>query len=326
MAYDRFDRDGPRGERWRSDNEWRGEPRGRRDERGFFERAGDEIASWFGDDDAERRRDRDERDDPGRRWSPRGSSWSQDRGEQRDRSFFGRDEQRDHDRDRFRERGRDYRPMTGDYGRHESEQFFSASGVGRNERGAGQYDRDFDRSQSPWGRDDYRRTSRAATSDISDRSRQDRDFDPHYRSWRDRQISELDRDYDDYRRENQSRFESEFGSWRDKRQQKRGLLGQVREHMEVVGNDDQHVGKVDKVAGDRIILAKSDPDSGGVHHSISCSDVDRIDGDRVILDCSSDQARNRWRDESRSRALFEREDQGEMGPRMLDRSFEGTYR
>lgn len=30
-------------------------------ERGFFERAGDEIASWFGDEDAERRRERDHR-------------------------------------------------------------------------------------------------------------------------------------------------------------------------------------------------------------------------------------------------------------------------
>jgi osmotically-inducible protein OsmY len=38
--------------------------RGSRDygeERGFFERAGDEIRSWFGDDEAERRRDRDVR-------------------------------------------------------------------------------------------------------------------------------------------------------------------------------------------------------------------------------------------------------------------------
>jgi hypothetical protein len=94
----------------------------------------------------------------------------------------------------------------------------------------------------------------------------------------------------------------------------------------VVGNDDKHVGTVDKVAGDRIILTKSDPESGGVHHSISCSDVDRVEGDRVILDCSSDQARQRWRDERGSRALFEREDQGEMGPRNLDRSFSGTYR
>jgi hypothetical protein len=96
--------------------------------------------------------------------------------------------------------------------------------------------------------------------------------------------------------------------------------------MEVVGDDEKHVGTVDKVAGDRIILTKSDPESGGVHHSISCADVGRVEGDRVYLDCSADQARHRWRDESRSRALFERDDQGEMGPRMLDRSFEGTYR
>src|SRR6185503_6122945 len=58
--------------------------------------------------------------------------------------------------------------------------------------------------------------------------------DPHYHAWRQRQLDDLDRDYDDYRRENQSRFESEFGSWRERRMQKRGLLGQIREHMEVV--------------------------------------------------------------------------------------------
>jgi hypothetical protein len=96
--------------------------------------------------------------------------------------------------------------------------------------------------------------------------------------------------------------------------------------MEVVGKDDEHVGTVDKVAGDRIILTKSDADSGGVHHSLSCSDIDCVRDDKVVLDCSADEAKNRWRDESRSRALFEREDQGEMGPRTLNRSFEGTYR
>ena len=139
-------------------------------------------------------------------------------------------------------------------------------------------------------------------------------------------MSELDRDYDDFRREHQSRFEDDFAGWREKRQQKRGLLGQIREHMEVLGSDQKHIGKVDKTAGDRIILAKSDPESGGAHHSLSCSDIDRVEGDKVILDCSADKARERWRDESRGRALFERDDQGEMGPRMLDRSFEGTYR
>ena len=96
--------------------------------------------------------------------------------------------------------------------------------------------------------------------------------------------------------------------------------------MEVVGSDDKHIGKVDRVAGDRIILTKSDPEAGGVHHSLSCADVDRVEGDRVILDCSADKARERWRDDNRSRALFEREDQGEAGPHVLDRSFSGTYR
>jgi len=51
-----------------------------------------------------------------------------------------------------------------------------------------------------------------------------------------------------------------------------------------------------------------------------------VEGDRVILDCSADKARERWRDDNRSRALFEREDQGEAGPHVLDRSFSGTYR
>ena len=37
-----------------------GRDRGGRDDRGFFERAGDEVASWFGDDDAERRRREDQ--------------------------------------------------------------------------------------------------------------------------------------------------------------------------------------------------------------------------------------------------------------------------
>lgn len=47
------------GRDWRSDSDRRSGP----EDRGFFERAGDEIASWFGDDDAERRRRQDSRDD-----------------------------------------------------------------------------------------------------------------------------------------------------------------------------------------------------------------------------------------------------------------------
>ncbi len=389
MAYDRYDRDNR--SRWSGDSNDRNDRGGNRDDRGFWERAGDEVASWFGDDDAERRRNqdhrRDQRESYGRSSSNQpnrdydrgyGRDYDRDRAAyNRDQSSYGasrsdRDQSsyggsrsdrdfnedrgvfnrggsserdynrgwrgdlwgsgnRDHDRDQDRNRAanRDYRPITGDYGRegHESDQFFAASGYGRNdysrrEVGRGHdRDRDTDRSQSPYGRDQTRRTSFAGSRDQS----QD-DFDPHYRSWRERHMSDLDRDYDDYQREHQSKFENDFAGWREKRQQKRGLLGQVHEHMEVVGDDGKHVGTVDKVAGDRIILTKSDPDSGGHHHSLSCSEIDCVKDDKVILDCSADEAKKRWRDENRSRALFERDDQGEMGPRNLNRSFEGTYR
>jgi osmotically-inducible protein OsmY len=71
-------RDRERAERERSGNDYSGgrygadqgygrEGRGSggRDERGFLERAGDEIASWFGDDDAARRRAQDARQEGG---------------------------------------------------------------------------------------------------------------------------------------------------------------------------------------------------------------------------------------------------------------------
>lgn len=271
MAYDRYDprsdprsdpRLGPREQARYPDERFRDrEARERdreREERGFFERAGDEIASWFGDEEAESRRSRDER-------------------------MGGRD-------DDF---GRDYEP---------------GRGIGR-ERERGRFQ----------DRDEYRRTSLAGSPGRSQ-------FDPHYQQWRQRQLDELDRDYDEYRREHQSKFEDDFGGWRERRQAKRQMLGQIREHMEVVGSDDEHVGTVDRVAGDRLILAKSDPDSGGAHHSLSCTEIGRIDGDRVILELPAEQAKSRWRDESRERALFEREDQGEAGPHSLERSFSGTYR
>ena len=49
------------GNRFGADDFGRGS-RGDEDERGFLERAGDEIRSWFGDEDAERRRMRDDRE------------------------------------------------------------------------------------------------------------------------------------------------------------------------------------------------------------------------------------------------------------------------
>ena len=256
--------------------------RASRDDRGFFNRARDEVSSWFGDDDAERRRERDFRpEDSGR-------ERSYDRYEQNPR---------------YRDEGY-RRPYTGRVG----------GGAGFDDdsyRGPGS--QNFDRGQS------QRETVRSPSAPLA-QGRHDSD----YSQWRSRQIDELDRDYDEFRRENQSRFDSEFSTWRGQRQAKRQLLGTVADNMEVVGSDDQPLGTVDGVKGDRIILTKKDsPD--GRHHAISCAMVDRVEDNKVFLNRTADEAKRDFGNPDRDRALFEREDQGQDGPHMLNRSFSGTY-
>ena len=68
----------------------------------------------------------------------------------------------------------------------------------------------------------------------------------------------------------------------------------IREHMEVVGSDGQHVGTVDKVEGENIKLTRKDPAAGGEHHFISASDVSNV-ADRVELSRPADEVRRTWR-------------------------------
>jgi len=76
-SYDSPKRDREHREWERGGAQRRESDRRRGDDRGFFERAGDEVRSWFGDEDAERRRMRDERDErrgwgePARGWTAR---------------------------------------------------------------------------------------------------------------------------------------------------------------------------------------------------------------------------------------------------------------
>lgn len=180
--------------------------------------------------------------------------------------------------------------------------------------------------------------------DYGERHAHHRDSD--YGSWRRSQIAALDRDYDEYRRENRSKFENEFSSWRTNRQTQRGWLGQVTEHMEVVGLDGSHVGTVDKVRGDRILLTKNDADAEGHHHSIPSSWLSTVDT-KVTLTKTAEEAKKHWRDEENSSALHgygdRTSDQGRTqartdgtqgtggadgkddGRTSLDRSFSGTY-
>lgn len=245
------------------------------EDRGFFDRAGDEVRSWFGDEEAERRRRYDER-------------------------YAQREYERDQTRSGRSSHGRD------SYGG--AAPYFDA-GLGIPYAGygltGGSPDRDAGRNH-------------------------ERDHDPHYRSWRDRQMEALDRDYDDYRREHQSRFDSDFAGWRGKRQGQRDQLKQVQEHQEVVGSDGQHVGKVDHVRGDRILLAKNDTNAGGHHHSIPSSWITKV-GDKVEIDRTAEQAQKAWKDEEGNSAIGGSQsgntwsEDRHGGPRNLNRSFSGTY-
>jgi hypothetical protein len=303
MTYDRFEsRRGwrePRSRYTRDYGETRGFDRDEDDrgDRGFFERAGDEVASWFGDEEAERRRREDDR--------MRGDedSW------RRPRAFMGEEDFGRYDRQaRFRDEGY-RRPYTGRF-------------TGRPSHG--REDDRFDRglgSESGWSQRWERAPEREFTGMTSTAGSL---HDPHYGEWRRRQIDEFDRDYDEYRRENQSRFENEFSNWRTTRQGKRKLLDQVREHMDVVGSDDEQVGTVDCVRGDHIVLTKGDsPDDR--HHALSCARVDRVEGDKVILDQPAADAKRHFLGERREGGFFRDERGDEGGPHILNRSFSGTY-
>ena len=193
-----------------------------RNDRDFFDRAGDEVMSWFGDERAERRRQLDERyGDAGRGYVNREFNFESGLLNTRDNGYRRPYDQRDYDR----------RPrMSDSFDRTDRYDYDRGYGAGRMNR--------------PLTQDEF-------TS-----------IDSDYDNWRSRQIDQLDRDYMEWRQENQARFDSEFSAWRDQRNNQREMLRQIDEHAEVVGSDGEFVGKVDKIRGERIILTKNDsPDN-----------------------------------------------------------------
>ncbi|MES2034250.1 MAG: DUF2171 domain-containing protein [Pseudomonadota bacterium] len=70
----------------------------------------------------------------------------------------------------------------------------------------------------------------------------------------------------------------------------------IKEHMEVLGSDDKHVGRVDHVLGSEIELAKMDFAGGFKHHLIPVSWVDFVEDDKVKLSLTADAAKAAWRE------------------------------
>lgn len=68
---------------------------------------------------------------------------------------------------------------------------------------------------------------------------------------------------------------------------------QIKEHMDVVGSDGQHIGTVDRMDGQRIKLTRKDPSASGEHHFIGVDAVSEVKDGRVQLNCTAEQARQK---------------------------------
>jgi len=67
----------------------------------------------------------------------------------------------------------------------------------------------------------------------------------------------------------------------------------IKEHMEVVGSDGQHVGTVDHLAKSGLIKLTKNDTPDGKHHLIPVAWVERID-QHVHLSKSSQEAKQQW--------------------------------
>jgi hypothetical protein len=76
------------------------------------------------------------------------------------------------------------------------------------------------------------------------------------------------------------------------------FVEQIREGLEVVGSDGQHVGTVDALTGQLLKLKKSDPTSGGTHHYLDLALVTGVEGNVISLLVPAAEARERWSEES----------------------------
>jgi hypothetical protein len=88
------------------------------------------------------------------------------------------------------------------------------------------------------------------------RRRYSANADDHYRSWRDRHMSELDRDYQDYCREREQQFHREFDEWRN---QKHGNPQPLRTGMTQTGMSHDPSGELQLTTEARADQSGTDP-------------------------------------------------------------------
>lgn len=102
------------------------------------------------------------------------------------------------------------------------------------------------RDEGRWDRGDY----------SDERQRFSADPDDHYLSWRDRHMSELDRDYADYCREREQRFHRDFDAWLTERH---GNPGPLRTGMTQTGFSHEPEGELELLDPAKTGQAEEDP-------------------------------------------------------------------
>jgi hypothetical protein len=177
----------------------------------------------------------------------------------RDEHREHRSEDRDRDRERFsRDQGRE-RSWNEESDRDQGFLFGENEGARaenrtmshyRREHGYGGFQGDYSRSGREQGGfggfGDYQSGRRSLSANP----------DEHYRSWRDRHIAELDRDYEDYCREREQRFHHDFDAWRN---QRHGSPGPLRTGMTQTGLSADPTGMT-QTAGEAGVAPQDTPD------------------------------------------------------------------
>lgn len=71
---------------------------------------------------------------------------------------------------------------------------------------------------------------------------------------------------------------------------------QIKEHSEVIASCGTHVGTVDHIDGERIKLTRSDSASGGKHHYLPLSWVDKVESNKVTLSKDHKEVMAGWQE------------------------------
>jgi len=205
--------------------------------RDFFERAADEVRSWFGDENADRRRHADMRADP-----------------QGTMHYHSPE------------------PHAGSIGGAPSPYGQAQGGSWDNERGL--YGSGYGARGDRWARgpepaDRYGHQPHHDPDYRAWRERQIDSFDRDYAEYRQHRATRFGDEFNSWRTSRSTVAGAALTGeqWRTR----------IREHQEVLGVDGEHVGTVDEVVGDRVKLTKADMTAGGEHHYVPLSDVESVD-------------------------------------------------